>query len=184
MMMIDRRSLFVATCMLGGVLALSSSASAFWKRHTAAACHYSYYSNLSDDVNTGKPTANLLYDWAGTVYNYMARSQIFICNVEDTDRAMKENLNTLNVHAYDGSTSDSVYATACYNRYDTRGGGCGASASSGASVVGDVMLTPALTMWSSTYRYHFGYLQVTLPPDVYPAGGDTSSFNGFFIAAP
>jgi len=182
-MMAKQRSLFAAAFLLGGMLFLSSSASAVWRRYTAAACHYSFYSNLRD-VSANVPHANYLYDWVGTVYNFMSREQTFICSVEDSDRIWKENLNTLNVHAYDGSSASEVRATACYNRYDTRGGGCGPQASSGTSVVGDVTLTPSLTMWGSANRYHFGYVQVVLPRDVEPAGGDTSSFNGFFIAGP
>lgn len=152
-----------------------TAAFAKWERHTAAACNLSHYSNLD-------PVMQLVYDWVGQVINYSTRDAFFICDIEDSDRFSKQNITTLNVHVYDGSTTTSVSAKACVTVFNGWGGSCGSTVSTGNAFTGEATLQPPMTVWTAANFAQFGYVQVRLPPDVAPAGGDTSAFHGYYIS--
>lgn len=166
---------FIVCFVSSFLVSTGSTAFAKWERHSAAACNLSHYSNQDSEMR-------YIYDWGGQVVNYSGRGAFFICDIEDSDRFLKQNIRRVNVHGHDGSRTASVSAKACVTFYNGFGGSCGRRVSSGNSYTGRTTLRPPLTAWTSSTFAHFGYVLVTLPHDVFPAGGDTSTFYGYYIS--
>ena len=108
---------------------------------------------------------------------------VFLCAVSDTDRFLKQNVNTLNVHGLDNHSGVTASAMACRSLYYTTGGSCGAMDSSskyGANYYGNFTLTPSLSQWSSATTYDFGYVYLRIPK--IESGIYKSNFRGYFTS--
>lgn len=100
-----------------------------------------------------------------------------LCNMPESDYYLKGDIDHLNLHARDGTTTGRVETMACASAWWTIGGWCGPKAVSGVGDVTDVTLKPDLGQWVS--NSNFGYLWIQLPPR---QGTSRSSINGFYTA--
>ncbi len=165
---------FIASLVFLLFAGTSTTVFAKWERHAATACKVSHYARDGSDMRRIHDTGN--------VTNYSTLSIRLICDIEDTDRFSKQEITTLNIHVRDNSSTASIYAKACYTMYNGTGGSCGSTVSSGGAFTGEKVLRVPLTAWTNSTSAQMGYVIVELPADVAPAGGDTSSFHGYYIS--
>lgn len=161
-------SIFVLAAALGCFLTKSATAEAFWKRRHASSCFYDSFDK--DDV------------WNGFYYvnNNSSTSTVYlVCPVDDDNTTPKQNIVSLNIHGYDGSTSGSVEAKTCVAYWDSNGGTCASPSGSNASGTGNYALSPSLSRFTSTYAADFGYVNVILPS---MDGSSRSTMRGIFIS--
>ena len=160
-------SLFACGAIVSSLAFSATTASALYKRESATACM----------IRTD--TDNAVYIGSSGVWNYSTvANQSIGCAVNDDDRFRKQDIVTLNIHGYDGSTTLPVEAVTCVSYWGSNGGACGSWVDSSWGGTGNYTLSPPLTYWTSNYYADFGFVYVTLPK----YESSVSSFRGYFIA--
>lgn len=141
--------LFLAAAAAAAYLVWPGGASAAYRRYDAAFCAHGsdyVYANGGALANTS------------TSYTYLP-----ICPVIDDSTFAKSAATGVNVHVYDNHNAGSVEATACVQYYGTAGASCGTTQYSSSVGIGNVMLTPSISVWlSSANAAHFPYVAVQL----------------------
>lgn len=102
-------------------------------------------------------------------------SSAFFCPINDDHLFSKGEIETLNVHGWEGDTHNPARAAACRTSWWGGYGYCGPSAQTSYSGTGSFALSPNLNWWGSYAYADFGYLFVSLPP----GGG---AISGYYIA--
>ena len=152
-----RRRAFIVLGVLG---TLSSSALAYYTRNNMSRC--------SSHAAPFSPSG---------LQNQYASSVEVYCPVSDDDEFRKESIALLNVHGYDGSSSDNVWAQTCISYYADRGGDC--SPGRYSSGVGQYKLSLSRSIFSTANRYNFGYIWILLPAST----GNNSTVRGFYTSS-
>ena len=117
-------------------------------------------------------------DTSYALYNNSTTSEmVALCAVSDTDRFLKQNITTLNIHGWDGHDSLRVEAMACRSRWSTTGGGCSPIVRS-ATGRQHFTLKPSLSQWTSSTYADFGYIWVRIPRK--HSNGGISSLRGYY----
>jgi hypothetical protein len=163
---------FLASAVVGGILAYAGEASAVWRRQSAMSCVLD-----SADSHWVLSEQNAVYT-TNHLANQSTSSITLMCPALDDSLLAKTSVTTFNVHG-SNLTGNSVSVKVCYSEYDSAGGSCGSATSSSAV---NYTLTPNLSAWSSAQ--HFGYVLVTLPGKVYsaPYGYVVASLAGFYYS--
>ena len=104
------------------------------------------------------------------------QDMIALCAIADTNFFPKGSIITLDVHGFDGNTSQSAAAQACRSTLGTTGGGCGPMATTSVTGTGDYMLKPSLQQWTIATINDVGYVWVRIP---YKQGSSRSHFRGY-----
>jgi len=118
--------------------------------------------------------------------NYSLRNEsgtqdmVFLCAVSDTDRFLKKNVSTLNIHGLDNHSGANASAMACRSLWATTGGSCGAMSSSSVPGFGNFTLTPSLSQWNSSTIGDFGYVYLRIPKK--QSGRYRSNFRGYYTS--
>lgn len=148
------------------VSGLALSANAKWTR-----------THSSDCTTIGGQVVDINY----SIHNYHStQDMVFNCAVSDTDRFLKQNVTTLNIHGLDNHSGDNASAMACRSLWYTTGGSCGAMASTGVSYFGNFTLSPSLSQWSSGTVADFGYIYLRIPN--VESGIWRSNFRGYYTS--
>ncbi len=166
-------SLLAAGALVGGTLAMPVTAKAKHRRVHASDCA---------PANSSSTYSTLIYGGIGPwTSSGPGNGQVqgsgtgFVCPIDDDSTFTKHEIETLNVHGYEGSTQQQAYAVACRTSWWGGTGYCGAWGASSISGTGQFTLQPNLGQWSSFSYADFGYVFVGLP-------NGSSSFRGYFIA--
>lgn len=163
---ISKAKLFVISFSLIAVCGFGLNANAKWTRTHASGC--------TTIGGTVLDTNYSIHNDSGT------QDMVFLCAVSDTDRFLKENVNTLNIHGLDNHSAATASAMACRSLWATSGGSCGAMASTGSASFGDFTLSPSLSQWSSATTADFGYVYLRIPSK--QSGIWRSNFRGYYTA--
>lgn len=110
--------------------------------------------------------------------NSTTQDMVFLCAINDDDRFLKQNVNILNIHGWDGHSQRSVSAMACRSLWHTTGGGC-SSMTQSATGRQHYTLKPALNQWVNTTTGDFGYVWIRIPRKM---TGGISSLRGYYTA--
>lgn len=172
----ERRTHLFLLGFVASVVAFSTApAKAAYQRYSATGC-----TSTQDQLNINYWTVPNV---SSGVVNYLSAgiSELF-CPIDDSDIFAKASINTLNVHVYDGSSTDQIWAYACLTFVGSNGGACGVVDDTGANTnTGNYVLHPGLSAWQDTTDYPNGlpYLIVYLPLD----GGTASNLRGYFTSS-
>ncbi|MGK3990846.1 hypothetical protein WME99_47810 [Sorangium sp. So ce136] len=161
--------LFIIGAVVSSALVNSSDAAALNQRVSGTNCSYGNGSTTSALISIG----NAIFNQSTT------SAETISCPVTDDDRFRKQDITTLNVHGYNGSTTGvAVEASTCVVFFGATGEACSASVSSTAN--GNYTLSPPTTVWSSAHSSDFGFIRVKLPAK---GGATASSVRGYYTAS-
>jgi hypothetical protein len=142
-------------------------AQAFSIRQHAAACNedgQGFVSNVAGWVSTG----------AGTI--------VVNCAIPDSDSLLPQDMHTINVHVYDGSTTDSVSATVYTTFWAVNGGTVKTPKVSGGAnnpaFTGNTVLNLGGSLSPSDF-HDFKFVRLFIPG---VSGTSRSNFRGIFYA--
>ena len=163
---LSKFKLFILSFSLVAISGLAINANAKWTRTHATDC--TTIGGTVMDVN-----------WA--IHNDSStQSMVILCAVSDTDRFLKENITTLNLHGYDDHTGVGAQAMACRSLWSATGGSCGSMAITSNPFLGNFTLSPSLSQWTSATRADFGYIFLRIPQKQGTAY--RSSFRGYYTS--
>ena len=148
---------FFVSALATGILAYPRvSNAAFWSIHSSAEC------------NTVAGGADQYVDGGN---NFSSNSMILYCRTTDTSVQPRTNVEWVNMHVEDNSSS-SISTARCVKFVGATGGACGGFVQS--SGTGQKTLSPpTFSNWTAT---NFGYVYVLLPPR---GTGTSSKLNGY-----
>lgn len=161
---------FGCSAIVTATLSYSSVSDAFFERRMSA-----YYCAPSG------PQSNTSAQYGGigvSNFSFTANVTVLCAVAEDTNLRIF-NISTLNIHGFDGNSTQGITASVCSQAAFSNGGLCGLTASSGTTFTGNYMISPEREAWGTNFSVDFPYIEVTIPPG---GSAGASTVRGYYAA--
>ena len=158
----------VLGCLVG--FASGPNAWAAWRRQSGFTC------TLYDETTGVKVIMNQTYGMYGFLPSPAVTQYYFTCPLNDDSLFDRSTVNTLNVHVYETSPTETSYVTACAKYYGSAGAACGTASWTAVSGADWHTLTPGRSVWTTNtadFAYLFGQANVS---------NGVTAISGIFVA--